>query len=935
MTRWAIWDTYPAMKLLVGDFNGDGKADVMKLDVPPSGTSSLGLWVGLSTGTSFATSEWARWDANRDIEVLAGDFNGDGKTDVIKLDVPSSGSATLGLWVGLSDGARFATTQWDRWVTYTGMKVLAGDFNGDRKTDVMKFDVVGPPPPELEVTYLSRPEVPEPVVDAAIRGAGGTIYHGRRIAGRWTAFGPVTSMGAMASDVALVAPGPGQLDMVGVTAAGELVHVGWREGAWREAFGTSAQRPTVRYRPTKPALLATAPGQLEVVAVGSSDGRLYHLRRLNGHWQAPLPVPEAPTPARPMRDPVMVQSGNKLVLLYVDHRSRLFAAAFDMETAVWGQAFELAGRSTVAFAPAVAACGDGRVDVVHVRTSDGSVAHRQLDVQADNFLPGIGTTGISFVPETDIGGVLISAPALACSGHRRLELLGRGTDARLWHNHFSPTAGASDGRTFGPGWQGWLPASDRLIRSGLVGPRRIGGSIALAASRSGRVHLVVADYGAVSRGSAPPDSQELLHDAFDASRWGRAPWNTVQWRGLDPIPGVKVVGGPALAVSDRAVELAVVGDASRLWHAAATDGAYARFAGLGASVRYLTEPTVLSSGPGSVEVLYLGSDDTRRHLRRLNEALMAGEPIDASRGIIDFRPAAVGFGAGQIEVVAAAGDRTLYHWRHVRGEWRPPAPIPGSNGSVISVPVLLATGAGQLELLAVRGDRRLYHWRFRGGRWSSGRQLQSDVPVSAVLFGPTSASSWGDGVVDVVVAEDGTGRLFHRRIAPDEGSATGARALSAGRFVAIDAVAADVPVLTALGAARLELLVPGPGGVRRTRATRPPLATATPAIGTLGGGGVRGPALRTGRVTGPPIVAGEPPPLRWSALETVGGGLLALGGVARLGDGEVVASAVDRSGRLYLGRYGADGQWSGFWGVGGQRPDTRHVPLLRPSLTAH
>jgi len=138
---WGSWPAYKEMKVLAGDFNGDGKTDIMKFDVPSEGSKETGLWVGLSDGKQFQLKKWAAAEMSREMKVLAGDFNGDGKTDIMKFDVRSSGPARLGLWVGLSTGSRFDMSRWATWQTDMYMKVLAGDFNGDGKTDVMKFDV--------------------------------------------------------------------------------------------------------------------------------------------------------------------------------------------------------------------------------------------------------------------------------------------------------------------------------------------------------------------------------------------------------------------------------------------------------------------------------------------------------------------------------------------------------------------------------------------------------------------------------------------------------------------------------------------------------------------------------------------------------------------------------------------------------------------------
>src|SRR6185437_3457346 len=71
-------------KFFTGDFDGDGRADVLKLW---NDAGSMSADVYLSTGTSFknvrfATKQGGIWDS---MIWKVGDFDGDGKTDVMKL----------------------------------------------------------------------------------------------------------------------------------------------------------------------------------------------------------------------------------------------------------------------------------------------------------------------------------------------------------------------------------------------------------------------------------------------------------------------------------------------------------------------------------------------------------------------------------------------------------------------------------------------------------------------------------------------------------------------------------------------------------------------------------------------------------------------------------------------------------------------------------
>ncbi|OGG44710.1 hypothetical protein A2841_01920 [Candidatus Kaiserbacteria bacterium RIFCSPHIGHO2_01_FULL_48_10] len=144
--EWGIKDgRYQRLK---GDFNGDGKSDILLFEDKPYDTSLRnGFFVALSDGTRFVPSSfaWAAWGVKGGYyQPLVGDFNGDGKSDILLFeDKPYDTSLRNGFFVALSDGTRFVPSSfaWAAWGVKGGYyQPLVGDFNGDGKSDILLFE---------------------------------------------------------------------------------------------------------------------------------------------------------------------------------------------------------------------------------------------------------------------------------------------------------------------------------------------------------------------------------------------------------------------------------------------------------------------------------------------------------------------------------------------------------------------------------------------------------------------------------------------------------------------------------------------------------------------------------------------------------------------------------------------------------------------------
>jgi hypothetical protein len=125
---WATWNPAAGwIDVQTGDFNGDGKADIVGRDLAGN------WWVGLSNGSSFSTTLWGHWNPNVTwVDVHVGNFTGDGKADIVGRALESGQ-----WWLAESTGSSFTNSLWATWnPAVTWVDVNVGDFNGDGKTDI-------------------------------------------------------------------------------------------------------------------------------------------------------------------------------------------------------------------------------------------------------------------------------------------------------------------------------------------------------------------------------------------------------------------------------------------------------------------------------------------------------------------------------------------------------------------------------------------------------------------------------------------------------------------------------------------------------------------------------------------------------------------------------------------------------------------------------
>lgn len=122
--------TVPAFTV-AGDFNGDGKTDLV---VANSGSDNLGVFLGDGSGSFSSAVNYAAGDAPR--SVVVSDFNGDGKADLACANMSANNVSVL---LGNGTGGFAPAVQFP---TASGpLFIVADDFNGDQRADLVTANI--------------------------------------------------------------------------------------------------------------------------------------------------------------------------------------------------------------------------------------------------------------------------------------------------------------------------------------------------------------------------------------------------------------------------------------------------------------------------------------------------------------------------------------------------------------------------------------------------------------------------------------------------------------------------------------------------------------------------------------------------------------------------------------------------------------------------
>jgi hypothetical protein len=150
VTNFPSWAADPVVKIIPGDFNGDGRQD-MALARRASGWLTTPIAFSTGNGKFEVENEasmylsglvpdfLANLLANSSVQIIQGDYNGDKRTDLALVN-HAAGWNTVPVAFSNADGSFNVTNQqvanFPSWATTSSVQVIGGDFNADGKADL-------------------------------------------------------------------------------------------------------------------------------------------------------------------------------------------------------------------------------------------------------------------------------------------------------------------------------------------------------------------------------------------------------------------------------------------------------------------------------------------------------------------------------------------------------------------------------------------------------------------------------------------------------------------------------------------------------------------------------------------------------------------------------------------------------------------------------
>ncbi|MFF7245221.1 FG-GAP-like repeat-containing protein [Embleya sp. NPDC008237] len=140
------WFDSTRAKFAIGDFDGNGRADIGALYGYPNGSTRLFTFLSRADGTfeegvPSAYTPPGNWEWAK-AQFLAGDFNGDGRADTAMIYDHGNEAAAAYTWISKVDGSGTFTDAFASWQSGPGNwvqprgKYVAGDFDGDGRADI-------------------------------------------------------------------------------------------------------------------------------------------------------------------------------------------------------------------------------------------------------------------------------------------------------------------------------------------------------------------------------------------------------------------------------------------------------------------------------------------------------------------------------------------------------------------------------------------------------------------------------------------------------------------------------------------------------------------------------------------------------------------------------------------------------------------------------